>query len=325
MKPNLLIFGEALIDEFSEQKVIGGAPLNVARSLSLLGARPILISRIGQDADGGLIEAELARTSLLLDGIQRDLEHATGRVLVHMEKHGDASSHRFEILPQQAYDYIDSASCEEVLTTVFAETPPDLIYYGSLIQRNAVSQQSLISILESDLTEGASKFLDLNLRDGQASLETIRASLNYCDMVKLNEDELQLVMQHCCPAFANAVLTSNAEGLLAACGALMSEFYMQAVIVTLGPRGYFYFDANGECIHSLEQELAEINLVDTVGAGDAFAAMFIFGWQSNWPIQKTLAVANQFAMAICGVRGAVAESLDFYTAYLANAKQHSIP
>ena len=49
-KPNLLIYGEALIDEFPQEKVIGGAPFNVARSLSLLGARPLMLSRLGQDA-----------------------------------------------------------------------------------------------------------------------------------------------------------------------------------------------------------------------------------------------------------------------------------
>lgn len=318
-KPNLLIYGEALIDEFPQEKVIGGAPFNVARSLSLLGARPLMLSRLGQDANADLIRAEAARTGLLVDGLQLDAEHPTGRVVVHMDEQGNNSSHRFEILPDQAYDYIDASLVEVVLRKVFKETPPDLIYYGSLIQRTAVSQQTLITILESDLTEGASKFLDLNLRDGQATVETISSSLNYCDMVKLNEDELQFVIQHCCPAASDLKIEHEPVSLRQACEALMAEFYMQAVIVTLGEKGYLYLDANGECLHSLEQAPAAVSVVDTVGAGDAFTAMFIYGWQSNWPIEKTLAMANHFAAAICTVRGAVAEHLDFYKDILAHS------
>ena len=318
-KPNLLIYGETLIDEFPQQKVIGGAPFNVARSLALLGAKPLMITRIGQDADAALIRDEAVRTGLLLDGLQIDAEHPTGRVIVHMDAKENTSAHRFEILPNQAYDYIGSELVDQLLQQYFQETPPDLIYYGSLIQRSATSQQTLISILESDLTEGASKFLDLNLRDGQARLETITSSLNYCDMVKLNEDELQFVLQHCCPAAKDKRLVCESSSLLQACEALMAEFYMQAVIVTLGDKGYFYFDANGVCLHSLQQTPIAVQVVDTVGAGDAFTAMFIHGWQSNWPIEKTIAMANRFAAAICTVRGAVADHLDFYRQFLAQS------
>lgn len=311
-KPNLLIFGEALVDEFPRQQVIGGAPFNVARSLSLLGARPLMISRIGRDAAGALIQAEAERTGLSMEGMQFDDAQNSGRVLVHLAEQGDVCTHRFEILANQAYDYIDAHLLDVVLQRHFHDVPPDLIYFGSLIQRSEVSRETLVGLLESDVTEGASKFLDLNLRDGQASVETICASLNYCDMVKLNEDELQFVVQHCCPRDAWLVVESTASRLQLACEAIMAKFFMQAVIVTLGEKGYFYFDAEGKCVHSLDHAEDDIVIVDTVGAGDAFAAMFIMGWQAAWPIEKTLANANRFARAICGVRGAVAESDDIY-------------
>lgn len=321
--PNILIYGETLIDEFPQQNVIGGAPFNVARSLSLFGARPLMLSRIGQDQNGTAILAECARTGLSTEGIQIDVQHASGRVLVEFasalntdtDTDGVAETtmtHSFHILPDQAYDYIDAELVAPLLEKYYADAPPDLIYFGSLIQRSEISQASLIALLEADISEGASKFLDLNLRDGQASLDTIISSLNYCDMVKLNEDELQFVIQQACPAAAEIVFSDDAAGLRTACEAVMAEYYMQAMIVTLGARGYFYLDANGVCLHSLDQASVAIELVDTVGAGDAFAAVFIYGWQSNWPIEKTLNAAHRFATAICGVRGAVAESVAFY-------------
>lgn len=316
--PNILIYGETLIDEFPQQNVIGGAPFNVARSLSLFGARVLMLSRIGQDQNGAAILAECARTGLNTEGMQIDAQHASGRVVVELASAPDvegeeaAITHRFHILRDQAYDYINAQEIANVLGKYYQDAPPDLIYFGSLIQRSEISQASLTALLEADITEGASKFLDLNLRDGQASLETIISSLNYCDMVKLNEDELHYVIQHACPAAAGMEIKEDEAGLRAACEAVMAEYYMQAIILTLGARGYFYLDVNGVCLHSLDQPSVAIDVVDTVGAGDAFAAVFIYGWQSNWPIEKTLAAAHSFATAICSVRGAVAESVSFY-------------
>lgn len=317
--PNLLIYGEALIDEFPQQKVMGGAPFNVARCLSLFGARPLMFSRLGRDQDGEAIIAECVRTGLGTEGLQFDDQHPSGRVLVDLMSASsayDGAAHRFEVLNDQAYDYIDADIIDNLLEKYFHETPPDLIYFGTLIQRNEVSQASLFSLLEAEITEGASKFLDLNLRDGQASLETIIGSLNYCDMVKLNEDELRYVIEHACPAAATMAVGNDVAGLRLACEAVMAEYYMQAIIVTLGARGYFYLDANEVCLHSLDQPLDAVEIVDTVGAGDAFAAVFIYGWQANWPIEKTLSAAHHFANAICAVRGAVAESASFYSGWL---------
>jgi fructokinase len=315
MRPTLIVFGEILIDEFPDQKVLGGAPFNVARSLALLGEQALMISRIGRDANAVLIHDEMRRTGLRTDGIQSDDTHPTGRVLVHMPDESDHSVHSFEILTQQAYDYIAIEEALALVNTHFENLPPDLIYFGSLIQREPEAKQALMAILEADMTEGATKFLDLNLRDGQASLASITDSLNYADIVKLNEDELRFVLQHCCDLKQQQQIELTVESLQAACEKVMARFFMQALIVTLGDKGYFYLDANGDMVSSLEEgESSPVieTLMDTVGAGDAFTAMFIHGWRANLPVQKVLRCANQFAASICGVRGAVAPDAKFY-------------
>jgi fructokinase len=317
--PNLLIYGETLIDEFPQQKILGGAPFNVASSLSLLGARPLMLGRVGRDRNGDAILEACARAGLSVEGMQIDGQHPTGRVLVELTPAVDVSdgvAHRFAILNDQAYDYIDVDPIATLLGKYFQETPPDLIYFGSLIQRNAVSQSTLIALLEAEFTEGATKFLDLNLRDGQFSLDTVISSLNYCDILKLNEDELQFVIQHACPETVDLELTINEQSLRRACEVVMAEYYMQAIIITLGAHGYFYLDANGECLYSLTEAPIEISIVDTVGAGDAFAAAFIFGWQANWALEKSLSAAHNFASAICAVRGAVSSSVGFCQEWL---------
>ena len=316
---NLIVFGEALIDDFPNESVVGGAPFNVARSLAQLGAQPLMLTRIGDDPHGSLIQNEFSRTGLSSLGLQIDQHYPSGRVAVHMEHGADASQHRFEILAMQAYDFIDTHQVLQLVQQHFPEDAPDLIYFGSMIQRSAVSREALFALLEADCCEGATKFLDLNLRDGQASIETIQASLNYADIVKLNEDELRFVVGHALDDAYLAEVVLEVDSLGAACQALMQQYMMQAVIVTLGEQGYFYFDTDHQVVTSLGRTMPSMPdewvLRDTVGAGDAFSACFIRGWQQNQDLQTVLDRANQFARAVCGVRGAVAPDLNFYTSW----------
>jgi fructokinase len=318
-KPNILIYGEALIDEFLGQKVVGGGPLNVARTLSLLGDTPLLISRLGDDDNAQLIQAEMLRTGLMSGGVQIDAMHPTGRVLLPGSDGGDTASHPVEVLGQQAYAFIEDASVADLLDQYFQEAPPDLIYFGSLILSAPQSKQTLLSLLESDLTEGATKFLDLNLGDERMSVDTLTEALNYADIVKLNERALEFVIANCCQQTSLSMpeLSENNTGLQCACELLMRQFFMQAVIVTLDEKGYFYFDADAQVLSSLPNDKAQNSLMqmtDAVNTEDAFSAMFIHGWNQSWRMQKTLAAAHEFATAIVKLPDAMVENAAFYQA-----------
>ena len=91
---NLIVFGEALIDDFPNESVVGGAPFNVARSLAQLGAQPLMLTCIGDDPHGSLIQNEFSRTGLSSLGLQIDQHYPSGRVAVHMEHGADASGKR---------------------------------------------------------------------------------------------------------------------------------------------------------------------------------------------------------------------------------------
>ena len=314
---NCLVFGEALVDEFPDQSVIGGAPFNVARSLALLGVENVIVTRVGEDAHGQAILQECERCGLNTAGVQVDPSRPSGRVAVHLQ--ADGHGHRFEILTEQAYDYIDVEQAVATITQAFPEYPPDLVYFGSMIQRQAVSRACLFALLESEVCDGSTKFLDLNLRDGQFSLESVQTSLSYADIVKLNEDELRYVLAEALPQPYAHEVTLTVESLRLACRAVMAEYMMQVVIVTLGEAGYFYLNAQDEVYTSLGQakavSTAGWQLRDTVGAGDAFSACFIRGWLANRPMNEVLEQANAFATAICGVRGALAPDSTFYQAW----------
>lgn len=314
-KHNILIYGEVLIGEFPGQTVVGGAPFNVARTLSLLGDTPLLISRLGDDDSAQLIRAEMLRTGLMSEGVQIGAMHPTGRMLPESDS-GDTANYHVEVLGPQAFEFIEEAPVSDLLDQYFQEAPPDLIYFGSLILRAPQSKQTLLSLLESDLTEGATKFLDLNLGDERMSADALTEALNYADIVKLNERALGFVLANCCQKTSSMPeLSMDITGLQSACELLMGQFFMQAIIVTLGEKGYFYFDADAQVLSSLSHEEAQVSLTqmtDAVGTEDAFAAMFIHGWSQSWRMQKTLVAAHEFATAIAKLPDAMVESAAFY-------------
>ena len=301
---SIVVYGEALIDDFADQQVVGGAPFNVARALAAFGLMPMMITRIGEDPNGALVRAEFARFAMPETGLQTDPLATTGRVMVER----GASEHRFVILPDQAYDQIAAAPALAALDSA----RPATIYFGTLAQRNAGSRATLEALLAAS---AAKRYLDLNMRNGQVDEQCVHNSLHQADIVKVNEDELQeLLRWFGSPSQQGQEIGSAATA--AACGALLQRFALEGLIVTLGAQGAAYFGADGNILHSRSPD-ARTALVDTVGAGDAFSAVFLLGRALGWPLALTLARANQFAGAICGVRGAVPADPHFYRPWIA--------
>lgn len=305
----IIIFGETLIDDFPDQPVVGGAPFNVARSLGYFDCAPLMISRVGNDATAQLIRADMQRFKLSATGLQTDPHYPTGRVKVTQDDSTDKARHHFEILDEQAYDYIDSQTAITVMQQTIPAHDQGIFYFGTLAQRNPVSRAALYGLLQETR---AIKYLDLNLRALQYSLATIEQSLQFADILKVNEEELQILAEIYLdkPKAENEALLDDID-IQTHATALISLFKLQAIITTLGERGYAYLDETGQYLRSTS-EAVKVEVVDTVGGGDAFSAIFILGMQRGWPLHISLQRAHQFAAAICGVRGAVASDAGFY-------------
>jgi fructokinase len=266
----VLVIGEALVDEFHDGHVAGGAPFNVARSLAALGAPVRFASRIGSgDAAGRLVLDSALSFGLGVEGIQRDARRATGRVSVHEEGGG----HRFEIHADAAWDHL------EPVDTAGA----GLVYFGSLAQRAPASRASIRAAVKRG---GAPVLLDLNLRPGTDTPALAAESLMLADWLKINEDELDRLI-----AWFEPDLPS-----------LMARFALQRVIVTRGEAGYAVYGEHGALLTSGEG-VAQAAFVDSVGAGDSFTAVLLAGLALGCDLGATLRLANRYAAMICGVRG----------------------
>jgi fructokinase len=301
-----IVFGEALVEELPPEQTTGGAPLNVARHLAAFLAPPLMITRIGGDRNGLAVRAEFERFVMLETGVQVDAMEETGRMLVE-RGHGKQST----LPPGQAYDFIDPDAARASIAAAGAQGARS-VYYGTLVQREERSRLALAAVLDAT---PAKRFLDLNLRPGQANEHLVTRALTAADVVKVNEEELQALFQWYFQIGPNDPALA-AEEVHAACRALVDRFNLEALVVTLGHRGSVYFGADGSLLAHRDNPIPPF-VIDTAGAGDAFAAILLLGRERDWPLDTTLARANEFAGAICAVPGAVPRDLGFYDKWVA--------
>lgn len=287
----ILVIGEVLIDVFPESRRIGGAPFNFAFHLIQMGFPVKFITRVGADADGKRVLSFMRRFGFDLEYVQVDETRKTGQVMVYPDQAGVPG---FEIVADVAYDYIAlTDAVKQVL-----RTPPALIYFGTLIQRTSVGRQALRDICRSRCPETRC-FYDINLRPGCYSRDIVRQSLSDTDILKLNDEELDVIRG----------MFGLPEDTVSAVERLIRDYSLTMVALTKGARGSEFFTGTD---HVNLPPSPGNNCVDTVGAGDAFAAVLAAGYLKKRNMRQILPVAADFAGRICGISGAVPESRDFY-------------
>lgn len=287
---HIAVLGEALIDRFPDGDVIGGAPFNVARNLALLGASPVMITRIGGDELGETIVADFARYGMDARGLQLDPRHPTGTVAVRMQ----GTHHSFEIGADSAWDHLDA----EAAVLAIRSSAPVITYFGTLAQRGPVSLAAIHAAL--DASSGPC-FLDLNLRDGPDNRALAERSLARAQSVKVNDDELdRLIGWFVRPGEPSMHWGDPAQR--AAIEALRDRFALRRLTITRGGDGWACLDAEAGWLEGLAPGVV---VRDTVGAGDAFASVLLLGEVRGWPLRTTLQRAAEHASAVCGIAGAV--------------------
>ncbi len=145
-------------------------------------------------------------------------------------------------------------------------------------------------------------FVDVNLRDPWWDPETVTGLLDGAHWAKFNEHELDRLAPPGDSAAARARATIERHGL-------------HALLLTGGERGARLFTADGETLEARPGRQVEV--VDTVGAGDAFAAVVILGILRDWPLQTCLDRAQALASAVVGQRGATVHEKAFYAPFAA--------
>lgn len=277
MKKNILCFGEVLWDTFEDGKQPGGATMNVAFHLAQQGADAKFASRVGDDSSGNKLVKFLKNNGLYSDLIQVDDKRPTCEVTVKLDENQQAT---YTIPKSVSWDNIKA---KKVLTRAAKEA--DAIVFGSLVCREGTTRDTLLDLLGE--TKALTIF-DVNLRAPHYTLSTIETLAARANVVKMNEEEANLLLHH------------NKGSLKEKMIEFRSKYHVQTICVTRGENGAIVWHDH----EFFEHPGYASNVIDTVGAGDAFLATFTLGILNKLPMQQILERACAIGAFVTGQRGA---------------------
>jgi fructokinase len=285
-KPHIVVgLGELLWDLFPGGKQLGGAPSNFAYLTNLLGDIGIIASRIGSDELGPEAIGKLQQLGLNSSYLQQDREHSTGTVRVQLDSRGQPE---FEITHPVAWDFLEWTPRWQSLAA-----QADAVCFGSLAQRSPQARATIRSFLKA--SGGALRTFDVNLRQSFYSAEVISDSIRLAQVVKLNHEELPRVMQLLALPFDDEQSSAHR---------LQNHFGLRLVCITRGAQGSLLCGEHGIDEHRGFQ----IDVKDTVGAGDAFTAGLVHGYLRQATLEVMNDVANRMGAWVASHAGATPPS-----------------
>jgi fructokinase len=279
MPARILAVGEVLWDVFADGPRFGGAAANWAVAAAGLGGEFAVVqlaSAVGRDALG-----DQARDQLVARGVDVSLlaraDAPTGQVFVELDAAG-----------QGRYRVLDDAAWDRVPTTpalLAAAAAADVIYFGPLGQRAAVSRETIRAVLRAARPE-CWRILDVNLRPPHTPRDVVEASLALANVVKLNTDE-----------WATLAAGWGVDAATADVWATLGQrFALRLVAETRGAAGSVLHTAAGRIEFVPDTAVA---VIDTVGAGDAFTAALALGLAGGVALDRGQRWASAAAAYVC--------------------------
>lgn len=258
-------FGEILIDFTSQgrnedgQELFaqnpGGAPANVAVAAGRLGARTAFLGKAGQDMHGRFLKHVLQQENVEMKGFILDEHYFTTLAFVSLSENGERT---FSFARKPGAD--TQMTPEEMNLDVLAQS--NIFHVGSLSLTNQPSRDTTRYAVQKAKELGCIISYDPNYRESlwkskQEALQQMRSLIPYADVIKISEEETELLTGYAQPEHA-------AEALL--------QQGVKAVAVTLGEAGAYVF--SGEGARKVPGFLSKA--VDTTGAGDSFWGGFLY-------------------------------------------------
>lgn len=280
----ILSLGEVLWDVFIEKEYLGGAPLNFSAVSQRLGNSVALLTAVGADERGDRALKSMNDLGLSFDFVQRVTQRPTGTAIVSTDSELNTV---FTINRPAAFDCL---TVDDELLARVARFAPDWLYFGTLAQANPHLEAALLRLVEN--LPNSRRFYDVNLRAGHWTLALVERLSAATDVLKLNHTEAEILYE----------LTWGKSGfsLESFCRHWASKYEIDTICVTLGGNGCAIFA--GDALRSFDG--FTVNVVDTVGAGDAFAAAFLHGMSAGWPLEKNATFANALGALVASYPGA---------------------
>lgn len=283
MKRLVVGLGEVLWDMLPEGRKIGGAPVNFAYHAGQFGIDTMAVSAIGNDKLGEDTIAEM--NGKHLNHIFPSVPYPTGSVQVKLDEKGVPA---YDIKENVAWDNIPFTNeIESVARSCRA------VCFGSLAQRNAVSRNTIRKFIEST-PGGCIRIFDINLRQNFYTSNVIHDSLELCNILKINDEEIMLVSR---------MFNYDSSNIENVCRTIMEDFSLEMVILTCGTKGSYIFTKGGVSF----MPTPKVNVADTVGAGDSFTGSFCAAILRGLPVAEAHKKAVEVSAYVCTQNGAMPE------------------
>ena len=290
--------GESLFDVFPDRAILGGAPLNVAyhahQLCSASGGRGVVASGAGTDDLGRRLLDELRTRGLATEFVQIDAEHPTGRVDITL-RNGEPT---YDFLADVAWDHLEWTPEWRRLSETC-----DAVVFGTLAQRCPTSRVTVQSFVET--ARQAIRLFDVNLRVTFFDVESLRRGAELATAIKLNESELPVVLRllglvdQATNSESSEEFSSDARRLLQA----FARTGLRHVVVTRGEQGTELLTHEAS-IRGPVVKFERHPQADNIGAGDACSAGLLWGWLNEWPLERTVTLANRLGAFVASQPGA---------------------
>ena len=273
---DLVALGELLVD-FTEngtsqnnQRLFeqnpGGAVANVACAASRLGIKTAFIGKVGKDMHGAFLASTLEDVGVNIDNLILSETEFTTLAFVALQKNGERA---FSFARKPGAD--TCLKIEEIKTELLSQCK--ILHVGSLSMTDEPARGATLYAVKTAKAHGAIISYDPNYREMLwnnkiDAMTQMRSLLPYADLIKVSEEETEMLTDHEDPEQALRYFLSKGA---------------QIAIVTLGERGAM-LGLGGICTEVTGFRVPEV--VDTTGAGDAFWGAFLSRILRSSPISS---------------------------------------
>lgn len=276
----LFAFGEILWDVYPDNRYIGGAPFNFAAHFVKRGGEAALISAVGDDSLGADTVCTARKFGVETRFISSLKNIPTGRCDVTLDEN---SVPTYNLLNNVAYDFIDTNTLK---------TESGVLYFGTLALRNEYNRKSLKNLISNSHFDEI--FVDINIRAPFYSEEVVKFAARNATVIKISDEELWAVSE---------ILKISADTERAALE--LRDIYpnLKVIIITLGGKGAIAYERATDKLY--RQNAKKVEVVSTVGAGDSFAAAFLYDFLSGEEIQHCLETAAKVSAYVVSKKEAI--------------------
>ena len=223
------------------------------------------------------------------------VEQPTGTVKVTLDSKGVP---QYDICLGVAWDNIPLTG--EMLEVARSA---EAICFGSLAQRSETSRKTIHAFLDA-APKSALRVFDINLRQHWYTAEVINESLNRANILKINDEELDVVAAMLLGVSSEdpkKLIAEDAELTRKVCRDLIARYDLKMLILTCGAIGSYVFTATEESY----VKTPKVQVADTVGAGDSFTATFVAQVLKGKAMKEAHELAVKVSAFVCTQNGAM--------------------